>query len=45
MISEYEQAEHDKKMEVWAKTYPFAAMMMFSNRPFEEKLRYAEGRT
>jgi len=42
MISEWEQAEHDRKMEIWAKKYPFAAMMMFSNKPFKDKLQYAE---
>jgi len=43
MITEWAQEEHDRKMGIWAKKYPFAAMMMFSKKSYEEKLNYAKG--
>lgn len=42
MISEWERDQYDKKMEEWAKNYPFGAMMMFGKQSEEEKLRIAE---
>lgn len=43
MISEWERAEHQRKLKDWARDYPFAAMVMFV-RSQVEVLEYAEER-
>jgi len=40
--SEIEKEEYRRKLDNWAKRYPFAAIMMFSNMTMKDKIKYAK---